>query len=107
MSLPRDSTIASVAHLLEKPEDYVPAVFGKINSSQRSDPPAAVRIGVTGDGKFPNYRIEHPTGLDGPFSGVTHNEITPLSERDDGWSQATMSFEEVRSLLARVRKGGR
>jgi hypothetical protein len=103
--LPEDSTIASIVHLLEKPEDYVSAVYAKINASHRFDPPASVRIGIRGDGKFPNYRIEHPRGMEGPFRGVTHGDGAPLSARDDAWSNATMSFDEVKVLLAEVRNG--
>lgn len=106
VSLPPNSTVTSVAQLLEKPLDYVPEVFGKINRTHRLDPPAVIRIGVSGEGKFPNYRIEHPAGIDGPFSGKNHKAIAPLSERTDAWSQATNSYEEIKSLLQQMRKVG-
>ena len=94
MSLPPDATIATISHLLAKPADYIPAVFGRLNADHRAHAPATVRIGLTGEGKFPNYRIEHANGLTGPFSGQTHDSLANAENaQEETWSQLSMTFD--------------
>ena len=82
---------------------------------------SAIRLGVTGGGIFPNYKIEQPRvpmtitvnsskfemtmTPARTFSGRNHREMTELDNRerhDDNWSTATMSFAELKTLLSNI-----
>jgi hypothetical protein len=66
----------------------------------------SLRLGVTGTGQIPNYRIENAEGI--PIlavDGATHEEW-PEHIGFGGsstWSQATMSRQEVEDLLGELR----
>ena len=73
---------------------------------QKEDGDVIVRIGITGSGRRPSYRIESvdgtgdPIAFDAqtqrPFSGVNVN-----SPRN--WSTIAMTFQEVADLLTTIR----
>jgi hypothetical protein len=106
MAIPPDSTVESIFHTLVRPLDYVPTAYGKLNAGNRIHPPAVIRIGCMGDGKFPNYRIEHSTGLMGPFNGQTHGPLANADNaQEENWSQKSMTFDELRLLLQQLRAG--
>ena len=114
MPIPPDSTIASVhkAGLLEDPEGYVRGVLENMGPCRRRHGAAYARIGVEGDGKAPNYQIEHeqhagvppPASIFGAFRGRGHK---PLVENEalqrHTWSTDAMPFDQVQSLLGEIR----
>ena len=108
MPLPKNATLETVFHSLSKPLDYIPAVFGHLNKVHKVDPTAVVRIGVEGDGKVPNYRIESAGMVSaGPFNGQTHDLLAAGKAQVRTWSEQAVPFKVVEALLRQVREGGK
>jgi len=74
---------------------------------------AIVRIGVSGTGVAPNYRIEYPNqpklaalgltiGAD-TYSGKGHKELQHFLSRGEQWSTRAMSFADLRNLIGTLR----
>jgi len=82
---------------------------------------SAIRIGITGSGIAPNYKIEEPSKpfileigaqkfemTETPartFNGRNHTEMTELDDlerHDENWSAATIKFIEAKALLAKL-----
>lgn len=70
------SRISDIVHVLPDPIEYVSSVVGNFVSHGYDPETSAIRIGVTGAGFAPNYKIEEPTV---PVHG--HRALAPL--RDD------------------------
>jgi hypothetical protein len=110
-SVGRNATIGDVVGRLLKPEEYVRSVLGHLHDCKRKHGAAWVRIGVTGEGKAPNYRTESDPGS-GPedarvyesFNGLSHkalsNEETLL---DENWSLKATLLEAIAELLGQIR----
>jgi hypothetical protein len=62
--IPEDAIIADIIEDLRDPLDYVRRVLGNMHEFRQEHGSAAVRIGTTGRGIVPHYRIEPP---DRPF----------------------------------------
>src|SRR5262245_2287327 len=64
--LPDDVTIADIASTLDGTVDYVRGVFGNVIEFKKQHGAAFVRIGTTGRGIVPHYRIEpgQPAGVE-------------------------------------------
>src|SRR5216683_6788374 len=127
MDLRDDATIADVADELNKPVEYVRQVVGHMWDCRRAHGDASVRIGVMGQGRAPNYRIEYRQ-LDDPtvfaaYNGLSHKEIEDVGEanllvmlgmvdginpdrtlRREHWSSRVMSLDNVSELLGRLRQ---
>jgi hypothetical protein len=107
MKLPADATLRSLKPLLSDPDAYVSRAFGVMHRISKDHGDIQMRLGVTGTGQFPNYRIEEASTGNPivPIDGVTHQEW-PDHEKFDGvgtWSTATMSKSEVETLLGEIR----
>jgi hypothetical protein len=127
-ALGRDVTIANLLETLARPEDYVRGVLENLYAclSQRSGSQKGdlfVRIGVTGNGIVPHYRIDYfsSKGLGnisvcatfGAFDGRTHKKIALLEEAsiqrdesillDQNWSTRSTTFKEIENLLGQIR----
>ena len=57
--LQADATITDLLNSLNKRRDYVHGVFTNMWKCKREYGSASVRIGVSGAGRSPNYRIEY------------------------------------------------
>ena len=68
-------TVRDVAQNLDHPDEYVRMVLGNMMSFRRRSIEPVVRIGVTGDGKVPNYRIE-------PLAAVTPSKPSRWTDRE-------------------------
>lgn len=70
-----------------------------------------VRLGRTGTGRAPNYKIEHAdTGaFIAAYDGATHRTYEPMATTADGvsWSGRVSRQTEVEELLLDMRKVGR
>ncbi len=118
------ATISDVVQTLRHPEEYVRSVLGNMAALRRAyGDNVWVRIGRTGDGKALHYRIDqrwerepffegcppHVSLLPiGAFRGTGHKPLVPSGEEpdilhDSNWTTGTMSFEEVRALLGKLR----
>ena len=121
-----NSRIDDVVHILSDPIEYVSGVLGNFVSCRYDPETSKVRIGVTGKGDAPNYKIEepnvtvtlavHPLSLAGhslsfdmtktparTFNGRNHREMTELDDHErhgENWSTKTMSNAELKALLS-------
>ena len=119
--LTNDATITDIVESLKRPVEYVRRVYGNMLDFEKEHGAAFVRIGMTGRGIAPNYRIE-PGELDNylddkwldcsAFSGLSHKKsdwgIYDL--RGEHWSVKGMNCNEVQTLLGSLRnfkKSGR
>lgn len=126
--LPGNVTIRSLMHngLLHKPEEYIRNMWRNCLVFKKDHGAFRVRLGLSGTGQAPNYRIEfavapkeqptseeigdffagrksHPAldalvARNNAFSGRSHKiSLTGLDH--DNWSTATQDEEEILSLL--------
>lgn len=117
MILPGDATIIEVLSTLSKPTEYVRGIVGSMASYQREHGPCVVRIGTTGHGIQPNYRLEpeHSESDDwdvsfgkvmklAAFNGSSHKPVWDAMDiRGDHWSSGFLNFKEVQSILGSLR----
>ncbi|MDQ2764454.1 MAG: hypothetical protein M3Y22_13555 [Pseudomonadota bacterium] len=112
-SLSKDATIMDVVGSLRSPDAYVSGVFGKLHECRKVHGAAAVRIGITGRGLCPYYRILYDFTAGQPDSsdkifGAYFDNHTPLewttSEATNSlWSSRFATYDEVRALLGEMR----
>ncbi len=98
--------------------DYIRNILANFVSRGFDPETSVIRIGVSGRGLAPNYKIEKPSFLQTltigsiqytftvtpacTFNGRNHREMTELDDlerHDDHWSNVTSSFAELRALL--------
>jgi hypothetical protein len=115
------SRVSDLIPVLSDPIEYVRGILGNFVSYGCDPETSAVRVGVTGAGVCPNYKIEEPSfshtvtvlSLHSlctatpahTFCGRNHREMTELDgqwRRDNNWSTATMSFAELKALLSNL-----
>ncbi|MEG3153464.1 hypothetical protein [Sphingomonas sp. RB1R13] len=107
MGVPKDSTLRTVMPLLADRDAFVSRAFGVMHRQTRDHGHVAMRLGITGTGQFPNYRIEDAaTGRAIVAIDGANHEPWPDGERFDAtgtWSDSTMSKSDVESLLGEIR----
>jgi hypothetical protein len=115
------SQIGDLVHVLADPVGYVNAVVSNFVAYGYDPETSAVRIGVTGSGVAPNYRIEKPsvqftfniggttiTMIETPgriFNGPNHREMTELYDLErhaKNWSENMMMIVELKTLLSHI-----
>ena len=138
--LPNDVTIRDIINTLRGPDEYLRRVIGNmtevqsdLRSRQIITPQSTVfvRIGTTGEGKAPNYRIEpnpedwlhlalavdfaHRPDSDAQealeahyvaFRGVGHKRAGDWKRgelKEENWSSGRMTWDEVRELRGCLR----
>jgi hypothetical protein len=106
-----DATIVDVLSRLGDKDTYVSHLLHTMRTLAKTHGPVVVRIGVTGTGHRPSYRIERagaPGEVIDAYDAQTHRPFTDV--RVDGaenWSSRAMAFEEVENLLREIRGKGR
>jgi hypothetical protein len=122
LKLPEDAMIADITASLDNPADYVRGVLGNMVEYRKEHGSAVARIGITGRGIAPHYRIEPIsesnqfiddilTGGDDlekhfvAFHGRNHKRLDWSSQelRGSHWSRGRMDFEGVQRLLGELR----
>jgi hypothetical protein len=124
-TLSQDATTADVLATLARPESYVRGMLENMYECKREHGNAVARIGVTGGGVAPNYRIEFEheepllgfsgfkVGIVGVFDGRSHKIIQWIDDiaqedgipvRDENWSSRSMSLSDVAALLGQIRQ---
>jgi hypothetical protein len=121
-----DATIADVLATLASSEGYVRGMLENMYKCKREHGTATARIGITGGGVAPNYRIEFENeglkigaasflkiGIEGVFDGRSHRSIEWIDEvaqekeevpvRDEHWSNRSMTIDDVKAFLGRIR----
>ncbi|MBS9477035.1 hypothetical protein [Ancylobacter radicis] len=107
----KDATLETVLGTLNKPENYIVGIFHHMHECKRLHGSSIVRIGVMGEGKAPNYRIEYddeqdycPNTVYGALDGKSHKILVEEDVLVDfNWSISLMSYSEVQALLGRIR----
>ena len=130
-----EATVADVAGKLNKLTEYIRRVVEHMWECKRQCGMAFVRIGVTGAGRAPNYRIEYRgkehLWVFGVHNGLSHRKDESLGDgvvdidndklqasedtssspdryiRREHWSTREMPLEEVAVLLGKLRVGRR
>jgi hypothetical protein len=131
-TIANNATIADIVDYLNGPEEFVRRVYEHMREWSRQQGAASVRIGVTGRGRAPNYRIEHgkSPSVFAVYRGSGHKQIEDLGERpaidifaflsegpskpeepspdhifiDEHWSSRVMTLDEVQKLLRQLRQ---
>jgi hypothetical protein len=127
-ALTQDSIITDVLATLASPESYVRGMLENMYACKREHGNAAARIGITGGGVAPNYRIEYEheayplrigakgffkVGIVGVFDGRNHKMIKWIDDiaqengipvQDEHWSCRVMSLDDAAALLGTIRK---
>ena len=108
-------TLTDILDTLKNPSEYVRGVLGNLMICKKEYGSACVRIGTTGGGISPHYRIEpaaefsRDDWLDERFwqayDGRNHKRLDwGFSElRDQHWSPKAMNFDDVQNLLGKLR----
>jgi hypothetical protein len=101
--IPPNSTVASVWPHLAHPRQYVAGVRQKMMTCEKAHGNAHVRIGVTGTGQKPCYRVFHlnDKNTETVYGSYWENH-DPLDNGDAvtlNWSTVSMSFAEIDAYL--------
>ena len=80
-----DATIRDIVGRLNKPAEYLRRVLEHMYECKREFGTAFVRIGVTGNGRAPNYRIEYSKDSFSQrifmvYNGISHRQIDDLGD---------------------------
>ena len=106
--IPEDASLLDVMPTLQKPEEYVRVILENLFKCERGHDSCSVRIGITGEGKSPYYRIDFvdkdgTVGLFGSFAGKVAGRGIEIHE--DTWSSRSMNKDEVAAILGQIREG--
>jgi hypothetical protein len=102
--IPLNATIATVWPLLTYPRQYVANVRHKMKNCFEKHGNSSVRIGVTGTGQKPCFRVFYKLGGSDAeiIFGSYWDNLNPLEKEDvlnTNWSASSMSYEEVDAFL--------
>jgi len=108
-------------HLLDDPVGYLAGIVENFIFYRHDPESGRVRLGHTGTGKAPNYKIEKPSYRHAlpvsnltfemtvtpanTFNGRTHREMVELDDcpwHDKNWSTDTFTFAELKAMLSKV-----
>ena len=97
-----NATIATIWHSLTYPRDYIANVRHKMLTCKNLHGTSFVKIGITGSGQKPCYRITY-TGPEGEVIYGSywdmHDPLENEHEINGNWSLASMEFSEVDQLM--------
>jgi hypothetical protein len=101
----KDSTLADVAATMKNADVYVANIWHLMKrAGGEANRPVAVRVGVTGKGLHPSFRLET---LDGKFiESYDGQTFRPFEERNshlENWSSKSAASHEVKELLEKMR----
>ena len=118
----RISGDATLADVIQTPEDYLCAVLRHLHRCRKENGGNLVlRIGITGRGIVPHYRIDEHSrwklfdneendnfAAVAAFNGRNHEPLVTEGEEpellhDHNWSTRAMTFDEVKALLGSLR----
>jgi hypothetical protein len=121
-AISRDAIVQDILTTLKDPEEYLRGALGRLYECCRERGNAVLRIGITGLGKVPHYRVDVPNGrkfsLIGEgepafdywraFHGSNHKLLVTEGEepeilRNEHWSTRVSTCAEVRELLGQHR----
>lgn len=101
--IPANSTVASIWTRLTNQRDYVAGVRHKAERCRKVHGNAYVKIGVTGSGQKPCYRVSYMTadGAEKIFGSYwdMHEPLDNERAVNTNWSTAAMTFQEIHTLM--------
>lgn len=84
-------------------DQFVALVFDTMRKAKKEHGPVVIRLGVTGAGKLPNFRLDAVSGAwKSAFDGVTRQPFDP-GDNEVNWSTEVMHFNDVEALLRKLR----
>jgi hypothetical protein len=122
-----DAIISDILATLDDAERYLRGVFGNMVEYRKHHETAVVRIGTTGQGIAPHYRVQKEHSREGEdlgyfadvfntgpiessehfmaFHGRSHKKLEWGAEelQRHSWSIRAMSYDEVQALLGHLR----
>jgi hypothetical protein len=106
--IPNDATIHDVMPTLNNPENYVRGVLSRLHECKQARGNASVRIGTTGQGLIPYYRVVYIDGagkeqIFGAYYGDNHAAFDTFKAPNSTWSTGSMTYDEVQQLLGKIR----
>lgn len=106
-TLPDAATLRDILWNLVDADAFVSQVFGVAHRATKDHGEVQIRLGVTGTGRLPNYRVEHANTGEPIFAvdGANHQRW-PNGESFSGlanWSTAVMTKAQVEALLGEIR----
>jgi len=106
-SLSQDATLRDVLASLDKPESFVRQALGVMHDATKEHGLVVMRLGITGKGSAPNYRLENAETGDPimALDGANHKRWRDGENFSaaPNWSTAVMSKDAVASLLGEIR----
>ncbi len=102
-TIPSDSSIETVWPHLVEARAYVAGVLHKLRVCARLHGNAHVKIGITGTGQYPAFRIFYVDGGGKEMhEGAFYDSGAPMHDADPdspNWSTISMSYQEVDAFL--------
>jgi hypothetical protein len=103
-TIPSDSTVESVWPHLTYQKDYVSGALQKMRQCNQAHGNSSIRIGVTGTGQRPYYRVTYnaPDGSEQIFASFydTHEPLENGFVDSGNWSDKSMTFDELLNFYA-------
>lgn len=105
MVLPKDVTLRDLHATLIDQEMFVAKALHVLRGELKNHPDVRLRLGITGSGRMPNYRVETGNEVLFPIDGSTHKrwEDGYRFSEPNNWSEKTTSFQELEGLLREIR----
>ena len=100
--LEKHETISTIFNKLVHPRDYIANVRHKMLTCKNAHGTSYVKIGITGTGQKPCYRITYDTEGGEAIYGSYWDMHDPLDNEyavNSNWSDARMDFAEVDQLM--------
>ena len=105
-ALPDDVTLGDLTSKLAKPENFLRSVIGVMRSAAKVHGDVVIRLGITGTGRLPNYRIEDAATRT-PIKAIDGNNHEPWTGFEDfaapaNWSSQVMTRADVENVLSGI-----
>ena len=106
-ALPDDVTLRGLTSKLTKPEIFVRDVLGVMHRAAKDHGrPIVIRLGKTGTGSLPNYRVED-AATQVPIKAIDGNGHGPWKESENftapaNWSSLVMTRADVEDVLSNI-----
>jgi hypothetical protein len=103
-TISNDTSIADIAPTLKDGAMFTARVRQRMIQEQKLHGPVVARVGVTGKGVAPNFRIDTVSGQPiKSYDGQSYEPFSELNTHDKNWSTASMTLQEVSDLAAKMR----
>jgi hypothetical protein len=101
-TIPADSTIASVFQYLTHKDNYVRWALQKMRECNKAHGNSSIKIGVTGTGQKPYYRITYKANGEKIFGSFydNHEPLEIAFADTSNWSRKSMTFDELLNFYA-------